>query len=148
MVQIKLLWLTNLSADQKLNFSAAAWPRKKWDLRQVNSLWNWIWLWRLRLGGEDFLILTFEIPSSYNCNNLLYLFNHQIPQIIPLEQGLTHRSWLIHDSFFSNFGIFYTDIYWSEVSSKLKFSQAERFYRKRDEWRHQYDSYRIKVDSS
>ena len=127
MVQIKLLWLTNLSADQKLNLTAAAWPRKKWDLRQVNSLWNWIWLWRLRLGGEDFLILTFEIPSSYNCNNLLYLFNHQIPQIIPsFEQGLTHCAWLMHDSIFSNFGIFI------RIFIEVKFRQNWSFLKQKD----------------
>ena len=107
MVQFKLSWLTDLSADQKLNFTAACGSRKNGILDlQVNSLWNWIWLWRLRLRRRGFSILTFEIPSSYNCNNLLYLFNHQIPQIIPsFEQSLTHHAWLIHDSFFSNFGI-------------------------------------------
>ena len=123
---------------------------KKWDLRLAGEFSLKLNLTLAsKTSRRGFSILTFEIPSRYNCNNLLYLFNHQIPQIIPsFEQGLTHCAWLMYDSIFSNFGIFYTDIYWSEVSSKLKFSQAERFYRKRDEWRHQYDSYRIKVDSS
>ena len=40
MVQIKLVWLTNLSADQKLNLTAAAWPRKneildRWILFEI-----------------------------------------------------------------------------------------------------------------
>ena len=115
-----------LKCWSKAEFNSCCLTKKKWDIWQVNSLWNWIWLWRLRLGGEDFLILTFEIPSSYNCNNLLYLFNHQIPQIIPLEQGLTHCSWLIHDSYFNNFGIFI------RIFIEVKFRQNWSFLKQKD----------------
>ena len=126
MIQIKLLWTTILSADQKLNLTAAAWPRKKWDLRQVNSLWNWIWLWRLRLGGEDFWFWHLRSPRATTATTYCTCLITKYRKSSPLEQGLSHHSWLIHDSVFSNFGIFI------RIFIEVKFRQNWSFLKQKD----------------
>ena len=131
---IKLLWLIDLSADQKLKFTAASGSRKNGILDlQVNSLWNWIWLWRLRLRGEVFRFWHLRSPRATTattyCTCLIIKYRK--------SSLLLNKVWLIaHDSFMIQFLVILVFLYgyllkWSfvktEVFSSRKILQKARW---------------------
>ena len=131
---IKLLWLIDLSADQKLKFTAASGSRKNGILDlQVNSLWNWIWLWRLRLRGEVFRFWHLRSPRATTattyCTCLITKYRK--------SSLLLNKVWLIaHDSFMIQFLVILVFLYgyllkWSfvktEVFSSRKILQKARW---------------------